>query len=305
MLGAVVLWRAAGLSPSRGRGRGRAVRAGRRRLPLAASAAAGGEASESLRGRFPGASGREGWGLRRPGAGPRCARSSGCASEVFLPPRADGRLSPFPAAHQGRSSSPPLGPPRGLSPSEGGAAAEGRKAAAGVLQSQVSQEKEQPVCPSCPGLFDSPPGSDDAKLTDISYPGDQQSVTFGTKSQVGNVKAALWALQGGTSAVIASGTHPKISGRVITGVVEGKKVGTFFSEVKPAGPPAEQQGERARAGGRTLAALQPEQRAEIDYRLADLLPDQREEILLANEKDLEEAENKGNIMGPFMVLLLS
>ncbi|XP_066849376.1 delta-1-pyrroline-5-carboxylate synthase-like [Anser cygnoides] len=115
---------------------------------------------------------------------------------------------------------------------------------------------------------------------------------FGTKSQVGNVKAALWALQGGTSAVIASGTHPKISGRVITGVVEGKKVGTFFSEVKPAGPPAEQQGERARAGGRTLAALQPEQRAEIDYRLADLLPDQREEILLANEKDLEEAENK-------------
>ncbi|XP_066844051.1 uncharacterized protein [Anser cygnoides] len=203
MLGAVVLWCAAGLSPSRGR----AVRAGRRRLPLAASAAAGGEASESLRGRFPGASGREGWGLRRPGAGPRCARSSGCASEVFLPPRADGRLSPFPAAHQGRSSSPPLGPPRGLSPSEGGAAAEGRKAAAGVLQSQVSQEKEQPVCPSCPG------------------------------------------------------------------------------------PPAEQQGERARAGGRTLAALQPEQRAEIDYRLADLLPDHREEILLANE-DLEESENK-------------
>ncbi|XP_066836526.1 delta-1-pyrroline-5-carboxylate synthase-like isoform X10 [Anser cygnoides] len=124
------------------------------------------------------------------------------------------------------------------------------------------------------GLFDSPPGPDDAKLTDISYPGDQQSVTFGTKSQV---KAALRALQGGTSAVIASGTHPKISGHVITDVVEGKKVGTFFSEVKPAGPPAEQQGERSRAGGRTLAALQPEQ---------------REEILLANEKDLEEAENQ-------------
>ncbi|XP_066836521.1 uncharacterized protein [Anser cygnoides] len=81
------------------------------------------------------------------------------------------------------------------------------------------------------GLFDSPPGPDDAKLTDISYPGDQQSVTFGTKSQV---KAALRALQGGTSAVIASGTHPKISGHVITDVVEGKKVGTFFSEVKPA-----------------------------------------------------------------------
>ena len=35
--------------------------------------------------------------------------------------------------------------------------------------------------------------------------------------------------------VIANGTHPKVSGHVITDIVEGKKVGTFFSEVKPAG----------------------------------------------------------------------
>ncbi|XP_038599712.1 delta-1-pyrroline-5-carboxylate synthase isoform X2 [Tachyglossus aculeatus] len=148
------------------------------------------------------------------------------------------------------------------------------------------------------GLFDSPPGSDDAKLIDIFYPGDQQSVTFGTKSRVGmggmeaKVKAALWALQGGTSVVIANGTHPKVSGHVITDIVEGKKVGTFFSDVKPAGPTVEQQGEMARSGGRTLAALQPEQRAEIIYRLADLLTDQRDAILLANKKDMEEAEGR-------------
>lgn len=49
------------------------------------------------------------------------------------------------------------------------------------------------------------------------------------------VKAALWALQGGTSVVIANGTHPKVTGHVITDIVEGKKVGTFFSDVKPAG----------------------------------------------------------------------
>lgn len=49
------------------------------------------------------------------------------------------------------------------------------------------------------------------------------------------VKAALWALQGGTSVIIANGTHPKVTGHVITDIVEGKKVGTFFSEVKPAG----------------------------------------------------------------------
>lgn len=37
----------------------------------------------------------------------------------------------------------------------------------------------------CVGLYDSPPGTDDAKLIDIFYPGDQQSVTYGTKSRVG------------------------------------------------------------------------------------------------------------------------
>lgn len=35
------------------------------------------------------------------------------------------------------------------------------------------------------GLYDSPPGTDDAKLIDIFYPGDQQSITYGTKSRVG------------------------------------------------------------------------------------------------------------------------
>lgn len=48
------------------------------------------------------------------------------------------------------------------------------------------------------GLFDSPPGSDDAKLIDIFYPGDQQSVTFGTKSRVGmggmEAKVRIWYL---------------------------------------------------------------------------------------------------------------
>lgn len=105
------------------------------------------------------------------------------------------------------------------------------------------------------------------------------------------VKAALWALQGGTSVVIANGTHPKVTGHVITDIVEGKKVGTFFSEVKPAGmgntltrfntlnwsyclrmlwlcfcyvinatgPTVEQQTEMARTAGRTLASLLPEQ----------------------------------------------
>uniref|UniRef100_A0A673A3F0 Delta-1-pyrroline-5-carboxylate synthase n=1 Tax=Sphaeramia orbicularis TaxID=375764 RepID=A0A673A3F0_9TELE len=119
------------------------------------------------------------------------------------------------------------------------------------------------------GLYNSPPGTDDAKLIDIFYPGDQQSITYGTKSRVGiggmeaKVKAALWALQGGTSVVIANGTHPKVTGHVITDIVEGKKVGTFFSEIKPAGPTVEQQTEMARNSGRTLASLHPDQRLSL------------------------------------------
>ncbi|XP_071375720.1 delta-1-pyrroline-5-carboxylate synthase-like isoform X1 [Centroberyx affinis] len=156
------------------------------------------------------------------------------------------------------------------------------------------------------GLYDSPPGTDDAKLIDIFYPGDQQSITYGTKSRVGiggmeaKVKAALWALQGGTSVVIANGTHPKVTGHVITDIVEGKKVGTFFSEVKPAGPTVEQQTEMARQGGRVLASLHPDERGEIICRLADLLTEKKDEILSANKRDMEMATISGRLSLPLL-----
>uniref|UniRef100_A0A3Q0R751 Delta-1-pyrroline-5-carboxylate synthase n=1 Tax=Amphilophus citrinellus TaxID=61819 RepID=A0A3Q0R751_AMPCI len=156
------------------------------------------------------------------------------------------------------------------------------------------------------GLYDSPPGTDDAKLIDIFYPGDQQSITFGTKSRVGiggmeaKVKAALWALQGGTSVIIANGTDPKVTGHVITDIVEGKKVGTFFSEVKPAGPTVEQQTDMARHAGRTLASLLPEQRGEIICCLAELLTEKKEEILNANKKDMELAATLGRLSQPLI-----
>ncbi|XP_049916472.1 delta-1-pyrroline-5-carboxylate synthase isoform X1 [Epinephelus moara] len=160
------------------------------------------------------------------------------------------------------------------------------------------------------GLYNSPPGTDDAKLIDIFYPGDQQSITYGTKSRVGiggmeaKVKAALWALQGGTSVVIANGTHPKVTGHVITDIVEGKKVGTFFSEIKPAGPTVEHQTEMARTSGRTLASLHPDQRSEIICHLAELLTEKKEEILAANKMDMDLAVNAGHLP-PAMLKRLS
>ncbi|KAM6897176.1 delta-1-pyrroline-5-carboxylate synthase isoform 2-T2 [Xenentodon cancila] len=160
------------------------------------------------------------------------------------------------------------------------------------------------------GLYNSPPGTDDARLIDIFYPGDQQSITYGTKSRVGiggmeaKVKAALWALQGGTSVVIANGTNPKVTGHVITDIVEGKKVGTFFSETKPAGPSVEEQTEMARNSGRRLASLQPEQRSEVICHLADLLTERKEDILAANKMDMELAGSAGHL-SPAMLKRLS
>ncbi|XP_037547009.1 delta-1-pyrroline-5-carboxylate synthase [Nematolebias whitei] len=159
------------------------------------------------------------------------------------------------------------------------------------------------------GLYNSPPGTDDAKLIDIFYPGDQQSITYGTKSRVGiggmeaKVKAALWALQGGTSVVIANGTNPKVTGHVITDIVEGKKVGTFFSEIKPAGPSVDEQAEMARNSGRILASLHPDQRSEIICHLAELLTERKEEILAANKTDMETAVSAGNRNQQFPAVL--
>uniref|UniRef100_A0A672ZYW0 Delta-1-pyrroline-5-carboxylate synthase n=1 Tax=Sphaeramia orbicularis TaxID=375764 RepID=A0A672ZYW0_9TELE len=140
------------------------------------------------------------------------------------------------------------------------------------------------------GLYNSPPGTDDAKLIDIFYPGDQQSITYGTKSRVGiggmeaKVKAALWALQGGTSVVIANGTHPKVTGHVITDIVEGKKVGTFFSEIKPAG---EFICDMSIVD--FFSTFCCTSRSEIICQLAELLTEKKEEILAANKMDMDLA----------------
>ena len=51
-------------------------------------------------------------------------------------------------------------------------------------------------------------------------------------------QAAAWALERGTSVVIANGTS---SDYVIRQVVDGRKVGTFFTMVEETGPSVENQ----------------------------------------------------------------
>ncbi|KAG7256501.1 hypothetical protein CRUP_004145 [Coryphaenoides rupestris] len=93
-----------------------------------------------------------------------------------------------------------------------------------------------------------------------------------------NTNDAVVPPPGGTAVVIANGTHPKVTGHVITDIVDGKK-----------------QTEMARIAGRVLASLLPEERGEIICRLAELLTEKKEDILNANKRDVEQAKASGRL----------
>ncbi|XP_074614747.1 delta-1-pyrroline-5-carboxylate synthase-like isoform X4 [Acropora palmata] len=157
------------------------------------------------------------------------------------------------------------------------------------------------------GIYSGPPDQPDSRLLDTFRPYDMSSIEFGSKSRVGRggmeskVKAASWALERGTSVVIANGTS---SDYVIRQVLDGRKVGTFFTMVDEAGPSVEYQAAEARTGGRALQALSSIERGRIIYKLADLLIERKDEILDANSKDLEQARYEGCLPAPMIARLL-
>lgn len=88
------------------------------------------------------------------------------------------------------------------------------------------------------GVFNKPPGSEDARLLHTFTPKNVQSqqnqegsIEFGSKSSVGlggmesKVSSALWALEKGTSVVICNGNQSN----AISSIINGKKIGTFFT----------------------------------------------------------------------------
>ncbi|KAM7435607.1 hypothetical protein ABFA07_014466 [Porites harrisoni] len=157
------------------------------------------------------------------------------------------------------------------------------------------------------GIYSGPPDQPESRLLDTFRPNDVTNIEFGEKSRVGRggmeskVKAAAWALERGTSVVIANGTSTDY---VIRQVLDGRKVGTFFTMVEETGPSVENQAAGARQGGRALQALTAEQRGKIIYKLADLLIERKDEILDANSKDLEEARFEGRLPAPMIARLL-
>jgi len=107
------------------------------------------------------------------------------------------------------------------------------------------------------------------------------------------VNASLYALEGGTSVVIANGQFKEIN--TVNDIVNGKKIGTFFTYAERDIVPIEDQAIRARAGSKALANLTPNERAQIIQQLAELIQENHHEILTANQKDMEAARRDGTM----------
>ena len=159
------------------------------------------------------------------------------------------------------------------------------------------------------GLFNNPPHEVGSRLLHTFNPKlELSNVNFGDKSKVGTggmeskVKAATWALENNCSVVICNGQHES----AITRILNGKKIGTFFSnfeEGSTSAPPTELLAMKAREGGRKLQNLSAQDRSSIIEKYASLLLENASQILEANKNDLELA--KKNNLSPVLLSRLS
>ena len=84
------------------------------------------------------------------------------------------------------------------------------------------------------GVYDLPPGTEGSKLLSTYSPTQQGLIKFGKLSKVGTggmeskVSSAVWALERGCSVIICHGNEEQ----AISRVVNGKQVGTFFTDAK-------------------------------------------------------------------------
>ncbi|KAL7633308.1 UNVERIFIED_CONTAM: hypothetical protein RMT77_016413 [Armadillidium vulgare] len=142
------------------------------------------------------------------------------------------------------------------------------------------------------GIYNKPPKEEGSRLLDTFTPEMISELEYGEKSSVGTggmsnkVKAAVWGLTRGTSVVIGNGY---LQGS-IKGIINGRKIGTFFSTHNETCQAVEVLAKNARLGTRILQTLKPSERSAAIYKLADLIEQKQDLITKANQKDLEEAQ---------------
>ena len=160
------------------------------------------------------------------------------------------------------------------------------------------------------GLFTAPPGSENSRLihTYSTKNMNAHNITFGKKSSVGlggmdsKVEAAIWSLEHGTTTVICNGCFDKSS--VLIDVVDGKKVGTFFTEANVEVSNALDHAAKAKEGSRKLQVLQPNERREILYRLSDLMEQYEQDIISNNQMDVALARKSNDLSQSLMDRLI-
>lgn len=145
------------------------------------------------------------------------------------------------------------------------------------------------------GIFTHPPNQDGAKLLHTYNPAFNGTIKFGSKSKAGlggmesKIKAASWALERGVSVVIGSGFEEM----AITRIVQGKRVGTFFTEHRSKTIPLESLAADARKASRTLESLTAAQRSQAVMAMASVLEERAPVIMEANQRDLTTAREQG------------
>ncbi|CAF1121269.1 unnamed protein product [Rotaria sordida] len=146
------------------------------------------------------------------------------------------------------------------------------------------------------GLYTGPPTVEGSRLLYTFCPKqDLQLISFGARSKVGTggmeskVKCASWALDHNVAVVISNGQIDK----AILNIVDGKKIGTYFTNAPIKTIPVDVQALKAREGSRLLQRLTAEQRKTIINKMASNLIEYSKDILQANKHDLEEAMKEG------------
>ncbi|CAF1264407.1 unnamed protein product [Rotaria sordida] len=146
------------------------------------------------------------------------------------------------------------------------------------------------------GLYTGPSTLEGSKLLHTFCPKqDLQLISFEARSKLGTggieskVKCASWALDHNVAVVISNGQIHK----AILNIIDGKKIGTFFTNVPAGTLPVDVQALKVRDGSRLLQTLTAEQRKTIINKMASNLIEYSKDILLANKQDLEEAMKEG------------
>jgi delta-1-pyrroline-5-carboxylate synthetase len=150
------------------------------------------------------------------------------------------------------------------------------------------------------GIHNEPPENKGSYVLNTFRLNSNNQIIFGGTSRVGRggmeakVNAAIQAVKEGVAVVIANGS----TDQVILDIIDGQRVGTFCTNDANGTEQVEIQANRVRKAYQTMQLLPPGERAAAIERLANLIRDKQSEILVANQKDIDLANQDKELTIP-------